>query len=174
MTVSVSSISKQDAGKVTCGLSDAPSQFTGNGSILLKINKMIADNYAMLGLFVVIMIVLGLVAYFFGKRLYNTILSYYMNKVDVKSSSLSNSNSKEFDNYIYDTDFEPPPDDVLNYMEADKRKFVKDIESIHDEYNKAIETHIRSTGKADVDSRVDASVLFKTHDSYDYTDKSKY
>jgi hypothetical protein len=160
-----------DTGGTTCPLS-GPGQFTGGGSIMLKIKKMIADNYAMIGLFVILSIILGFILQYFGKSLYKTISTYYMYRTPKSTTpipSISN-NSKivAADNYIYDDEEEPTPDDIQKYMEAGKRRFVKDVEIVYDEYNKALDDELRTMGKVTNDAKIDSSIMFKTNDAYNY------
>ena len=162
---------------MTCPLTD-PNAFAGGGSVMLKIKKMIADNYAMIGLFVILSIALIFIMHYFGKSLYSSISSYYMNKITKPGSPIpavsNNSGTIAADTYIYDQEEEPVPDDVQNYMDTSKRRFVKEVESVYNEYNVALEDELRtSMGKVTNDAKIDSEILFNTNDNFSYTD-NKY
>jgi hypothetical protein len=139
-------------------------------TIVMKIDKMISDNYSMLSLYVVFIIAMGFIIWYFGSTLVRRIRTYYQNKGKVEDSTPSISNNvhnKEADNNDYDGN-DPAPDDVKVYMDSGKKKFVADLDRVYGEYNDAMGDFIRSTGKTDEDGNVDANVLFRTHDEYKY------
>jgi hypothetical protein len=155
----------------TCPLTDVGNQFQqGQGSVMLKVNKMIADNYAMIGLFVLLMIAGGFIIWYFGNSFASTMYFYYSNKVDTShAASLGNNSSvPSQDNYVYDDDEVPAPTDIKNYMEPGKKRFVKELEKVHNEYNQALDDQIRSMGRITNDAKVDEKVMYKTHDDYSY------
>lgn len=140
-------------------------------TIAMKVEKMISDNYSMLGLYVVFVIAIGFVIWYFGSSFIKRIRAYYQNKgaSEKPVPSISNNmQNPEADNNDYDGN-EPQPDDVKVYMDKGKKKFVTELDSVYKDYNEAVGDFIRSTGKTAEDSDVDAGVLFRTHDDYDYS-----
>lgn len=157
-----------------CGASSA--NYVSNAeTFIIKIEKMISDNYSMLGMFIIFLVAIGLIIWYFGSSLTKRLNAYYQNRINVGSATPTISNNvqnPEADNNTYDDDLEPQPDDVKDFMEPGKRSFVKKIDSVYKEYNEAIGDYIRSTGTTDEDGAVDSTILFSTHDTYNYESKN--
>jgi len=143
-------------------------------TIVLKINKMISDNYSMIVMYILFLVGIAFIIWYFGKSLIARIAAYNQNKSKIVSGTptiSNNSQNKEADNNNYNGD-EPEPENIKDFMEPAKRKFAKDVEVVYKDYNQAINDFVATTGKADTDGVVDSSVIFKTHDNYKYEEKN--
>lgn len=154
----------------SCTLDKGDTTNTTIETTIMKIEKMISDNYAMILVYVVFAVGIGFVIWYFGSSLIKRIKEYNANKSVKESSTPSisnNSQNAEADNNVYDGT-EPSPDNINDFMEPGKKGFVKQVDQVYKDYNKALKDFITSSGKKDEDAMIDVDLLFKTHDEYKY------
>lgn len=140
-------------------------------SPIVKIQKMISDNYSMLGLYIVLAFACGVILWYFVKDFFKLISRYLSNKSAATTTTIANSSytlDKNADDVVYDNDLDPIPQDVQKYMDTSKKTFVKEVEKVYQPYNDALADYITSMGKTENDNKVDSSILYKTHDDFSY------
>lgn len=135
-------------------------------SQLKRIERMIADNYTIIVISIITLIILGIVINYFGTQLYNCLKRYYT----VKSLSGIKSNSATLaDGEEYDEDngtFDP-----LMHFDQGKTDFVKNMEVAYKDYNKLKGDYIQTNYKHTNDDSIDQSALYSKYDDYSYTEQ---
>jgi hypothetical protein len=135
--------------------------FTG-GSQLKRIERMVADNYTIIGIAIITFILLFIVIRYFAKQLYEVIKNYQNSKKKQQAEKKGVDDSE-----IYDED--EPPVDTSKYMESGKTDFVKDLETAYKDYNKLKGEYIRTNYSKVSDDGIDKTAFYKKHDDYSYT-----
>ena len=145
-----------------------------SGSMLLKkIDSMISDNYTLLFVLGVMLIVVGLALTYFITSFVANIKGYLKSKEEVVKASSGGDNPREYqdDDHIY---YENPKDDPQyeepkEYMPVSQREYLNKVDKEYDEYNKLKTQYIASTynGRKN-DDIIDRNVLFKEYDNYGY------
>jgi uncharacterized protein YozE (UPF0346 family) len=142
-------------------------------SQLKKIERMISDNYTMIFISFLLIIILLLVIWHFYSDLRDTLKNYYkimQNKTSQKGKAILAGSSASFPEDEEDYDDEPSYLDSTAYFESGKADFAKKMDSTYKEYNKEKTDYIRSTHRIDNDDVVDtSSVLYKKYDDYSYS-----
>ncbi len=167
-------MSKQPPIKAPSMICNTDSGLDNTVSSLMNIRKMIADNYSILFVYLLLLSIIVFVLYYFGKQLIVLIHQYYANKATQIKTTLPMSNNTEdaaADSNNYDSDAELPPDNMNDYMEPGKKNFVKSLDKVYQDYNAKMDDFMHSIGKPDNDNKVDSGVFFKAHDDYKYVDK---
>lgn len=143
---------------------------TGTAQIK-KIERLIADNYTIIGICIVLVIVLSLVAWYFGSQLLETIKSY--KKSLIKARGSDKSATVEIDNEIYDEEATKPYD-MTKYLEPGKQDFVKTMEDAYKDYNNLKTEYLRSNNKSENDDLITKDTIFyKKYDEYEYKKPEK-
>ncbi len=138
---------------------------TGTAQIK-KIERLIADNYTVIGICILIVSVLSLVAWYFGSQMYQTIKNYKKSLIKFKGTE----QTKEFtaDNEVYD-DEATKPHDMSKYFNAGKQDFVKTMENAYKDYNTLKSEYLRTNNKTDNDDVINKDTIFyKKYDDYEY------
>jgi hypothetical protein len=135
--------------------------FSGEVQIL-KIKRMISENYLMILICIIMLIILGYLIYFAIKKIVNSVSVYNkaLNKTNVTPT-------EDSENYDTSQVFNP-----IAYFEPGKAEFVGDFEKRYNEYNQTKTDYIKSTYERQNDDIIDKSVLYKTNDNYDYSSES--
>jgi hypothetical protein len=164
-----------------CSLDNLNDPGASSVLILQKINNMISSNITILLITVLVTVILGFSFYFFGSSLIRTLNSYYTNR-DANKVNTSNSGSlkdKTADNEDYpeqDTENEQKDEDVFQvpvdpakFMPKTKRDFLTDLEIENKVYNEEkTEFVTRRLNYSQNDDVVNAKILYKQHDNYNY------
>lgn len=137
-----------------------------------KLESMISDNYTLLFIFVVVMIILGLVFIYFVNSIKKNLKTYFKDKKAIKTSSGENPRIASDDLYTYydNPKDDPEPVEPKTKMPNKTKEFVDKMESTYSEYNKLKSEYIKNTtmDRRKNDDIVDYQVLFKEHDNYKY------
>lgn len=142
------------------------------GAIMLKkLRSMIADNYTLLFIFAVLMIILGLALVYFAQSLVKTLSGYYKSKGDVKMTSGNDPRTSIDDNYDYYDPISEDPEkiDVEGSMPKSVSDFSKQIDQTYNEYNTLKSEYIKTTYARKNDDIVDIRLRYSNGDDYDYT-----
>lgn len=135
-------------------------------SQLKKIERLIADNYTIIGICIVIVSVLSLVAWYFGSQL-KEILKNYKNSL-IKLKGTTKSAKIDADNEVYD-DEASKPYDMTKYLDPGKQDFIKNMKNAYKEYNTLKSDYIRTNNKSDNDDVINKDTIFyKKYDDYEY------
>jgi hypothetical protein len=138
--------------------------FSGSAQ-LKKIERMISDNYTIIVISFVTLILLFIIIKYFAKQIYNTIHRYRMSYgMDKKDKAVIVDDSE-----IYDED--DPPIDTTKYFDAGKTDFVKNLETAYKNYNKLKGEYIRTTYNTDNDDTIDQKALYGKYDDYTYAEQ---
>lgn len=135
---------------------------------LKRIERLIADNYTVIGLSVGISVLLFIIIWYFGKQMYEVIRNYRKSYISLKSSMPSTTDDSE----IYDDDDKVY--DVAQYFDPGKNDFVKAVETAYKDYNKLKTDYIRTNHMDDNDDTIGKDTMFyKKYDDYQYKEKEK-
>lgn len=135
-------------------------------SLIEKINKLLADNYTVITIAIILIICSIILCFYFIKQLIKTIRSY---NDAVKRMSSIQKNKTPDDNEFYDVDnniINP-----MNYYPENKKKFVKKIDQAYKVYNSEKDEYIRSTYTMQSDDTINQSSLYGNYDNYSYEKK---
>lgn len=124
------------------------------------ISRMLSDNYTLLTICFIVLILLGIVLYYFVKQTFNVIKDY---KKHAQRSGLQASSDTEV--YLEDD----LPEDPAVHEEPGKQQFYKGVNDAFKEYNVEKTKYIASTYGRDNDDTVDNRIAYKKHDDYKYS-----
>jgi len=136
---------------------------------------MISDNYTIILLAIVSLLVLAFAARYFGVELYNS-LSLYREGVRKQMDTLGKDGgitaakllSQDDEDYDEDGDVTSAPFDVSTYYEQGKKSFVDKVTTQYKEYNKLKGEYIQVNYSKPNDDPVDQDLFYKRHDDYSY------
>ena len=146
--------------------------------LIHKINNMIADNYTLLFVLLVLIIIIGLALSYFITSLIKGLSSYFKAKQQYKfKEDIDNPRLREFDDNTFyeDTKEDPEFKDPTEYLDKNKKQVLKNMSNEYGEYNKLKSEYITSNynGRQN-DDVVDKTVMFKDYDNYKYNDDDLY
>lgn len=171
----------------SCNPSCSPTGCGGvpNGEVLLKkINLMLSDNYTLLFVLLLIFLVLGVSLHYFVGSLRKTLTHYIEGKKDM--SKLGQPNTKKpsvllgngdprnpmEDQEVYFPDpkkEDPTYVDPVDFMEKDKKNFLKKVDTAYKEYNESKSRYISSTYNGrENDDMVNQQMMYPEYDDYNY------
>jgi len=134
-------------------------------SQIKKIERLIADNYTVIGICIVIVIGLSVIVWHFGSQIYETIKNYKQSVLKFKGTTSSSKTIE--DNEVYDEDAKPY--DTTKYFESGKQDFVKSMETAYKDYNSLKSDYLRTNNKVANDDVVGKDTIFyKKYDDYEY------
>lgn len=146
--------------KVYCNC-DTDADFSG-AIIFSRIDGLIADNYALFFVHIIMIVFMVIVLWYFVSLLRTTITQY---KDAV--GRFGKAPPKNDDTEVYDEDEKLK--DASVYFSRGKAKFTKDVETTYKEYNKLKGDYIKATYQKSIDDKVDDELFYKEHDDYDYS-----
>ncbi len=124
---------------------------------LKAVGDMIKDNFMTLCLYLVIVILLGLMAIYF---IFNMIKKIQRWKVGVANYKVDDTKED------YPTNPKKYMEEPIYYYEDGKQKFVKEMKSAYNDYNKEKTQYIRKAFNKENDDAVNEEVLFRKYDDY--------
>ena len=144
--------------------------------------KIITDNYSVIFIYFVMIILLVLIAYYFFKNINKTVKSYRKNSAMMELAPAHDNNIMDpaADNEKYTKHDSSKNatlyalrtrDNPIDYINKDKKDFLSDVNSKYDEYNVAKSDYIKTTYARKSDDVVDQDILFSRHDDYEYKRK---
>ena len=141
--------------------------------LLKKLDYMISDNYTLLFIFIVIMIILGMSFIYFFKSLKQSLSTYLKDKVLSIETSGDNPRISTDDNYTYyeNTKEDPVPVAPKESMPTGTKEFLKTVDNVYKDYNLLKSEYIKKTythGKEN-DDVIDEKTLYKEYDDYKYS-----
>lgn len=143
-------------------------------SQLRMINRMIGDNYIIIFISFITVIILLIIAKYFGKNLLDTIKSYRNSFIKSqegieigKKGKYTNTKGMD-DGEIYD---DKQDIDSSQYFETGKLDFVKKMQTAYKDYNKLKSDYIQSTYSKQNDDVINNDTLYKKYDDYSYKEK---
>lgn len=157
-----------------------------NSEILLKkINTMLSDNYTLLFVLIIILIILGLTLAYFMGNLKTTLRSWLNGRREVANVLATapppgasaytggDPTNPSDDNEVYggvDVNASGPMVDPNDFMEPGKKTFVTDIKTTYNEYNTLKTQYIQNNYNGrENDDIVTDNVLYSDHDTYEYS-----
>ncbi len=133
-----------------------------------KLERLIADNYTVIVICIILSIVLFICLKYFGTQIYEVIQRYRKSAIQVKSGLPDVTEDTE----IYDEDDKPY--DISKYFGQGKNDFVKSMEDAYKDYNKLKSDYIRTTYSKTNDDVIDKdTVFYGKYDDYDYPNPKK-
>jgi predicted PurR-regulated permease PerM len=138
--------------------------------LLKKIDSMISDNYTLLFVLLVVLIIVGLALTYFVNSISTTIKTYLRN-IPQKDDSGDNPRIKEDDDNTY---FDNPKEDPQyvdpnEYMPKGQKDYIKDLDDSYKEFNKLKTDYLKNTYNGrENDDYIDKQVLYDDHDDYTY------
>lgn len=142
---------------ITC--SNNPMDLSGTVQ-MNKINKIISDDITVILISIFIIIILGIIIWYFAGQLIAAIKrwrgAYARNNTDIKKVS----DDKE----VYDEDMA----DTTVQVNPMKEDFLRTMENAYEDYNKLKTEYIASNYSKANDDLIDKSVFYKKYDDYDY------
>jgi predicted membrane protein len=124
---------------------------------LKKIDKIINNNYSVLGVFALLLVITIISFYYIFTLLYAELKSYFNFR---KNKSLKQ--DEEYYDDMVDMKY-----DVSNYYDNNKKQFIKNINKEYSVYNKDKSDYIRSNFNKDNDDVVNGkTIFFKKYDDY--------
>ena len=138
--------------------------------LLKKLDYMISDNYTLLFILVIIIVVLGLALTYFLRNLISTLQVYFKGKKEKEPPIGDNPRLGKDDSYTYYPSSKEDPDrkDDLKIPE-NKGKFVDELETRYKEVTSEQSTYIKAhyNGREN-DDPITSVTLFQGHDKYRY------
>ena len=160
--------------KTTCTDCD-PSACESTSMLLKKIDMMISDNYTLLVVLAILLVIIGLIISYFMDSLISHVKGFLKNKKEQGTTGTDNPRySADDDITYYDNPKEDPKyEDPVQYMPKGQYQYVKKLDKEYEEYNKLKSQYIATTydGRTN-DDLVDTQVIFKEHDDYDYDNEN--
>lgn len=134
---------------------------------------MISDNYTLIFIFLIVMIILGLAFIYFATSIKKNLKTYFKDKKKINESpNGENPRIAADDLYTYYDNPKDDPDPIQpkEKMPDKTKDFVHKMEKTYSEYNKLKSEYIKATtlDNRNNDDIVDYKVLFKEHDDYKY------
>jgi hypothetical protein len=146
--------------------------FSGEAQVR-RIQRMISDNYTIIVLSIVSIIVLLFAAKYFWGELYASLSSYrkalQKQNDSLDNNSYGNKKKTEDDEEYEDDDEKDQTFDSTQYFKEGKKQFVTNMESQYNKYNKLKSEYIANNYSKSSDDVIDQSALYKSHDDYTYT-----
>lgn len=138
---------------------------------LKKIERMISDNYTLIFISFILLLILFLITWYFGSQLKETIDIY--RKASVKFNDTLAINASKIggtdDSEVYDDDGAFV--DTTKYFGAGKTDFVDKMKLAYKDYNKQKAEYIKTTYSTIDDDIIDTSTMYKKYDDYEYIKK---
>ncbi len=138
---------------------------------IMKIKRMISENYLMISLCVMMLLVIGYLIYFAIVQIIESV-KVYRKAIKTESTLSTSKSGNTQDNEVYDTDNPFNPVDPIRYFEPGKAEFVTNLERNYKEYNTLKSDYILSTYERTNDDVIDKTALYKKYDDYDYKTKT--
>jgi hypothetical protein len=133
---------------------------------LKKIERMISDNYTIIFISFILIILLGLMLWYFSSQLTETLKEYYKAVGKRNAGVVSKTPPAKED--LEDYDDEQTYVDTTTFFEPGKADFVTKMTNAYKEYNEGKTEYIRTTyGEEDGDN-VDTTALYSKYDKYNY------
>lgn len=143
--------------------------------LLKKLDSMIADNYTLLFVLVVIIVIIGLSMLYFINSLKTTLSVWWKNKseraagtLDSLASDNPRSKGDDNNNYYIDPRDDPESTDPFKYAPSSKLAYVKEMDAELSDYNQKKTEYIQEIFNKSNDDKVDRSVMYKDYDDYKY------
>lgn len=149
----------------------SPCGDTPNSVFLMKkLDNMIGDNYTLLFILIVVLVILGLALTYFLKSLITTIQAYQRGKKQQEIPAGDNPRSKFDDSYTYYPTAKEDPENATDVkIPENKGKFVDELETRYKDVTKEQGEFIKANyGGRNNDDPLDRSTLFAAHDKYRY------
>lgn len=135
---------------------------------LKRINRMISDNFTVIFLCILTIILLSWMMWFFGSKMYSVIKKWQDVRIKVDNSGNATIND---DKEVYDEEA-MALDGGLNAVNPDKQDFAKSMEYAYKEYNRRKSEYIQTNYTRPNDDVIDQSVFYKKYDDYTYASES--
>jgi lipopolysaccharide export LptBFGC system permease protein LptF len=146
--------------------------------LLKKIESMISDNYTMLFILLVVLLIVGFALIYFVSSLGKTLQVWWKNKQEKQKALADTGGASDNPRSPMDDDvtyYENPKDDPdsstdpFTYAPKGQRDFDQDINATYQSYNEEKTQYIATTynGKKN-DDILDRSVMYKEYDDYSY------
>lgn len=136
-------------------------------SQLMRINRLISDNYTLIIIAIISSIVLIFIIRYFGMELYKTIRDYRKGSKKMKDTG-GNNNIVNIDDEDYEDEESSKIYSPLPYYSEGKQSFLKNVDKNYKNYNKLKKSYTEAD-----DDTIDESLLFKNYDDYKYANKNK-
>ena len=146
--------------------------------VLKQLDLMIKNNVMVIGILLIVVLVLVLGLYYFGRSFVSTLTKYYEMKQTNKTSNSESLKDKAADNEEYPEQPDPnnPEEEDLKivvdpskFMPKAKRDFITKLTLENKGYNDAkTEFVTRKLNYDDNDDIVDSKILYKEYDNYKY------
>lgn len=133
---------------------------------LKKIERMISDNYTIIFISFILIILLGLILWYFSSQLIQTLKGYYKAVGKKNANVVSRTPPAKEDLEDYDDD--QAYVDTTTYFEPGKADFVTKMTSAYKEYNEGKSEYIRTTYGVEDGDNIDTTALYSKYDKYDY------
>lgn len=130
--------------------------------VLVKINKMLKDNYGILFLFAILIIVFAYIFVYFLIEVIKVVIKFYKNRKIPKMEKTDDDD----ENYLFD------PNDMIDpsmFIDKNKRDYLDNIENSSANYNSEKEQWIKNQfgNKVEID-KINDDILYRKHDNYIY------
>jgi len=136
---------------------------------LRKIERMISDNYTIIFISFLLIVILIFILWYFSTQLHETLKIYYKaagkRNEDIVGKASTSYNPDDAEDY----DDEPTYIDSTTHFDSGKAEFVKNMNDAYKEYNKEKADYIRTTYSIDNDDDINTSAMYSKHDDYEYT-----
>lgn len=133
---------------------------------LKRIERMISDNYTVIFVSFILILLLGLILWYFSSQLRDTLKGYYK-AVSKKNADLVSKTPPAKED-LEDYDDEQTYIDTTTYFEPGKADFVTKMTNAYKEYNESKADYIRTTYGEDDGDPVDTNTLYSKYDKYSY------
>ena len=107
-------------------------------SATTRINKMLSENYAALAMFFIVSTILAFMLFYYAKKVYSTIKTYYANRISTTSQLSDNPLDTSQDNEITTTIGNPS-----KYFSKNKRKYFQELDKKYAAYNREKAKYIK-------------------------------
>ncbi len=132
-----------------------------------KIERLIADNYTIIGICIVITLGLSFIIWYFGSQIYETIKNYKKSVIKYQGTDTT-AQKLDLDNEVYDEDGAQPTD-ITKYFDSGKQDFVKTMDNAYKDYNTLKTDYLRTYNKSENDDVVNKDTIFyRKYDDYTY------
>lgn len=134
---------------------------------LRSLNRMIADNYTVIIISFITIILLIIIAKYFGKIFITTIITYRSNVNKFQEGIKQTSTINDDENYDEDEQI-----DSSKYFDAGKLDFVQKMQNAYKDYNTKKSQYIQNTYSEQNDDVINKDTLYQKYDNYNYNDKN--